>query len=123
MPDMSLSMSLEDRPDDLPKTLRNPGLRTSSEPPMQAEPTSFGRVGGQSAFALDASRTTVTDIKIPFWRLVILMMKVALASIPALVLATVLLWSMADVIGHLFPSLQKVNIIFSPTDQKFERRK
>ena len=40
MPDMSLSMSLDDRNDDLPRTLRNKSLRTSDEP-MQTSASSL----------------------------------------------------------------------------------
>jgi hypothetical protein len=102
MPDMSLSMSLDDRNDDLPKTLRNRSLRTSDEP-MQTAASSMpvGQVAG----------AVVTDIKIPFWRLVVFLMKVALACIPALLIVAVLLWGIAEVTGALFPNLVKMKIL------------
>lgn len=102
MPDMSLSMSLDDRNDDLPKTLRNRSLRTSDEP-MQTTASSMaaGEVPG----------AVVTDIKIPFWRLVVLLMKVALACIPALLIVAVMLWGIAEVVGALFPNLVKMKIL------------
>ena len=103
MPDMSLSMSLEDRHDDLPKTFRNPGLRTSDEP-MQTT-SSSGRSG------LQATGGVVTDIKIPFWRLVVFLMKVALACIPALLIVAMILWGVAEVVGALFPNLVKLKIM------------
>ena len=53
----------------------------------------------------------VTDIKIPFWRLVILLMKVALACIPALLIVAVMLWGIAEVVGALFPNLVKMKIL------------
>ena len=108
MPDMSLSMSLEDRQDDLPKTLRNKSLRTSDEP-MQAHASSAPpSMRGGLAFGEGA---VVTDIKIPFWRLVVLLMKVALACIPALLIVAVLLWGVAEVVGALFPNLVKMKIL------------
>ena len=103
MPDMSLSMSLDDRNDDLPKTLRNRSLRTSDEP-MQTAASSMPD-------ALHSAGAVVTDIKIPFWRLVVLLMKVALACIPALLIVAVMLWGIAEVVGALFPNLVKMKIL------------
>ena len=110
MPDMSLSMSLDDRNDDLPKTLRNKSLRTSDEP-MQT--TASSMLPAQHAAGAGA---VVTDIEIPFWRLVVVLMKVALACIPALLIVAVLLWGIAEVVGALFPSLVKLKIqIYVPS--------
>ena len=53
----------------------------------------------------------VTDVQIPFLRLVVFLMKVALACIPALLIVAVLLWGIAEVIGALFPSLVKLKIM------------
>ena len=108
MPDMSLSMSLDDRNDDLPRTLRNKSLRTSDEP-MQTSASSLPMTDHPSG-------TVVTDIQIPFLRLVVFLMKVALACIPALLLVAVLLWGVAEVVGALFPNLVKLKIqIYVPT--------
>jgi hypothetical protein len=107
MPDMSLSMSLEDRHDDLPKTLRNRSLRTSDEP-LQVSPSS---APGGLRSNLNLSEGIVTDIKIPFWRLVIFLMKVALACVPALLIVAMILWGIAEVTGALFPNLVKMKIL------------
>ena len=108
MPDMSLSMSLEDRQDDLPKTLRNKSLRTSDEP-MHAPSATPRSMGGSGPLTGDAG--VVTDIKIPFWRLVVFLMKVALACIPALLIVAMILWGVAEVAGALFPNLVKMKIL------------
>lgn len=106
MPDMSLSMSADDRIDDLPKTFRNKSLRTSDEP-MQTTASAFpGAAVGMTA----GTGNVVTDIKIPFWRLVIFLMKVALASLPALLIVAMILWGVAEVVGALFPNLVKLKI-------------
>lgn len=102
MPDMSLSMSLDDRNDDLPRTLRNKSLRTSDEP-MHASAGTLPAPGAAPA-------AVVTDIQIPFLRLVVFLMKVALACIPALLIVAVLLWGVAEVVGALFPNLVKLKI-------------
>ena len=111
MPDMSLSMSLDDRNDDLPKTLRNRSLRTSDEPVQTVASAMPGSMLGALSASGDAPTSVVTDIKIPFWRLVVFLMKVALACIPALLIVAVLLWGIAEVVGALFPNLVKMKIL------------
>ena len=108
MPDMSLSMSLDDRQDDLPKTLRNKSLRTSDEP-MHTAPAA-SRPAPPPDYAV-TDGTIVRDIKIPFWRLVVFLMKVALACVPALLIVAVMLWGIAEVAGALFPNLVKMKIL------------
>ena len=107
MPDMSLSMSLEDRQDDLPKTLRNKSLRTSDEP-LQAQPSSAPPSARRGLHLGEDG--VVNDIQIPFLRLVVFLMKVALACIPALLIVAVLLWGIAEVTGAVFPNLVKMKI-------------
>jgi len=41
---------------------------------------------GNEAMADDPRRIIVTDVKIPFWSLVVLLVKVAIAAIPALMI-------------------------------------
>ena len=48
------------------------------------------------------STTVVTDIKIPFWSLVVLMVKWALASIPAVIILIVIGAAASAVLGILF---------------------
>ena len=110
MPDMSLSMSLDDRHDDLPKTLRNKSLRTSDEP-LQAAPSMAPSSHAARQRLTLGEGAVVTDVKIPFLRLVFFLMKVALACIPALLIVAVILWGIAEVVGTLFPSLVKLKIM------------
>ncbi len=44
----------------------------------------------------------VTDIKIPFWSMVVLMVKWALAAIPAVVILIVIAGATSAVVGALF---------------------
>lgn len=116
MPDMSLSMSLDDRNDDLPKTLRNKSLRTSDEPPLQASPAMGSPMARPApltvgAHGVTAGSAVVTDVQIPFLRLVVFLMKVALACIPALLIVAMLLWGIAEVVGAIFPNLVKLKIM------------
>jgi hypothetical protein len=97
---MSLSMSLDDRADDLPKALRNASLRTSDD-------ISSGSASGSAS---DLPGAVVTDIRIPYWRLVLFLMKVALAALPALLIVALILYGVAEVLGTLFPQLVKLKI-------------
>jgi hypothetical protein len=38
------------------------------------------------------TRVTVVDVQIPFWRLVVFLLKVALAAIPAAILFAIIMW-------------------------------
>lgn len=98
MPDMSLSMSLDDQNDDLPKTLRRKSMRTSDED-LKA-----------MAAPANPQKVVVTDINISFWRLSLFLMKVALASLPALIILGAVVYGLAEVIGTLFPQLVKLKI-------------
>jgi hypothetical protein len=103
---MSLSMSLDERADDLPKTLRNKSLRTSDEPPVMAPPPPMA----SDTMTFDPLGAVVTDVRIPFWRLVFILMKVALACVPALIIVAAILWGLAEVVGTLFPQLVKLKV-------------
>ncbi|OGA43663.1 MAG: hypothetical protein A3G24_00755 [Betaproteobacteria bacterium RIFCSPLOWO2_12_FULL_62_13] len=49
-----------------------------------------------------AHEVVVTDIKIPFWSMVVLMVKWALAAIPAVVILIVIAGATSAVMGALF---------------------
>ncbi len=38
------------------------------------------------------THVTVVDVQIPFWRLIVLLLKVALAAIPASILFAIIIW-------------------------------
>ncbi|KAB2849945.1 MAG: hypothetical protein F9K44_06435 [Hyphomicrobiaceae bacterium] len=95
---MSLSMSLEDRQDDLPRTLRRKSLRTEEDAALESPPL---RSNGGSV---------VTGFDIPFTRLVAFCFKLAFAAIPALVFLGAALYVIGTAVGVLFPSLKVVFI-------------
>lgn len=95
---MSLSMSLEDRQDDLPRTLRRKSLRSAADDDAQLEP----------AMTRSKSDNVVTGIDIPFTRLVMICFKLALAALPALVFLAVVLYLIGMAVGVLFPNLNAV---------------
>jgi hypothetical protein len=47
-------------------------------------------------------RFVVTDIDIPFWRLVVIMIKWALAAIPAAIVVTIIITIAVGMLGMLF---------------------
>ena len=94
---MSLSMSLEDRQDDLPRTLRRKSLRTADDD-GQLEPS----------LVRAQADNVVTGIEIPFTRLVMFCFKLAFAAIPALVFLAVALYAIGTAVGILFPNLNAV---------------
>ena len=49
----------------------------------------------------DEARVVVVDVKIPFWSMVVLMVKWALAAIPALIILLALAWAASAVLGWL----------------------
>jgi hypothetical protein len=52
--------------------------------------------------SLHEQRTVVTDIDIPFGRLVVFLLKVGLASIPAVIILWLIVWLIMIVFGMLF---------------------
>jgi len=107
MTDISLPMGAEERADDLPRALRGAPFRATSESTALEAPE-IGRT---------ADGAVVTDIQIPFWKLVVFLMKVALAALPALLIVAVMLYGIAEVVGALFPQLVKMKIqIYVPSN-------
>jgi hypothetical protein len=56
---------------------------------------------------------TVRDIDMPFQNLVLFFLKAVLASIPALILLTAMLWSLGALLELAFPWLIKMKILIS----------
>lgn len=57
------------------------------------------------------SGTTVTDVRIPFFRLVMICFKLVFAAIPALTLLTAILWLAGHGMMTFFPWLVKMQIL------------
>jgi hypothetical protein len=47
----------------------------------------------------------ITDLQIPFWRLVVIMLKVMIAAIPAAIITTMIFWMTIMIFGTYFNSL------------------
>jgi hypothetical protein len=58
-----------------------------------------------------ADGMTVTRIDVPFHRLVTFFMKAAFAAIPALIMLTIMLWTVGEVLQRYFPWLLKMRIL------------
>ena len=68
----------------------NPSGQNSSVPPyspdQQDESTSPSEYPGENETGMHNQRVILTDVRIPFWRMVLIILKWALASIPAAIL-------------------------------------
>ena len=110
--------------DDLPRTLRREreareraGLtgngHSGSLPPLGSggqQPTAFSSEPSL-ADGFVVSGTTVTDVRIPFIRLMLFCLKLVFAAIPALVLLGVILWLAGHAMMTWFPWLVKLQIL------------
>lgn len=54
---------------------------------------------------MEKQKVIVTDIQMPFWSMVIFMIKWSIASIPAFIILSVLLGLVVALIGALFTSI------------------
>jgi hypothetical protein len=104
--------------DDLPRTLRREreareraGL-TSSVPPLGAAPSPAGYVPEPAVSdGLVMSGGTVTDVRIPFFRLMMICLKLVFAAIPALMVLGGILWLAGHLLMTFFPWLVKLQIL------------
>ncbi len=108
--------------DDLPRTLRRE--REARERAQQssypaASPASLGSASSSTSFVPEPamsdhfmmSGNTVTDIRIPFFRLMMFGFKLVFAAIPALILLIALLWLAGHAMMTFFPWLVKVQLL------------
>lgn len=106
--------------DDLPRTLRRE--REARDRAQQSSlasgiPLSAGTPAGTYVPAptmpehLAISGNTVTDIRIPFSRLMIFGFKLVFAAIPALILLFAILWLAGHALMNFFPWLVKVQLL------------
>ena len=102
--------------DDLPRTLRR-----EREARDRAQQSAFapGTVQQRPSYVPEPavgehvmiSATTVTDVRIPFGRLVMLCFKLVFAAIPALILLGIMLWTAGHLLMTYFPWLVKVQLL------------
>ena len=113
-------MAVQDRQmalgdDDLPRTLRREreaqerakmGSTNVVPPPIAPVPHAVDwSAGGQ--------QVVVTDLKVPFFRLMMFMIKAVVAGIPALILLLAILWGLGQALTTFFPWLVKLKILIS----------
>jgi hypothetical protein len=96
--------------DDLPRTIRRE--REAREREARERESAIGvpameRDGG----SLGAPAATVTDVDVPFLKLMAFFIKAVFAAIPALLILTVLLWSFGHALQSYFPQLLKLKIL------------
>lgn len=111
--------------DDLPRTLRRErearergldrGVRTGADAPFAAAPIPLD----SGSYSSDLGRgdnlvlhgNTVTDIRIPFIRLMAFCFKLVFAAVPALILLGVILWFAGHLLMTYAPWLVKLQIL------------
>ena len=121
MPEPSLSMTMDN--DDLPRTLRRErdarerAAREREAPPMGSQPPQPMplHAARDDDYDLPAPAATVTSFEVPFVKLMLFLIKVVLAGIPALVLLTAILWGLGVALKTFLPWLVHMKItIFVP---------
>jgi len=111
--------------DDLPRTIRREREARDREAREVRErearersgPPSVPIIERESAFLLAAPAATVTDIDVPFFKLMMFFVKAVFAAIPALLALTALLWLFGQGLQSAFPQLLKMKIdvqIYAP---------
>jgi hypothetical protein len=122
MSEPTLSMTADD---DLPRTIRREreAQREARERERlarerEAAAVSVPSIEHEGAYgALASPPATVTDIDVPFLRLMTFFIKAVFAAIPALIVLTALLWLFGQGLQSFFPQLLKMKIdvqIYAP---------
>jgi hypothetical protein len=111
--------------DDLPRTLRRErearersglggaglgGMAGMAQPAPAPIASGYVPEPGMSD-GLVMSGSTVTDVRIPFFRLMVICIKLVLAAIPALLLLGGILWLAGHLLMTFFPWLVKLQIL------------
>jgi hypothetical protein len=113
--------------DDLPRTIRREREAREREARERearerqaregAGPPPVPQIEREPAYAAAAPGSTVTDIDVPFFRLMTFFIKAVFAAVPALIMLTALLWLFGQGLQSFFPQLLKMKIdvqIYSP---------
>jgi hypothetical protein len=122
MSEPTFSMTADD---DLPRTIRREREAREREARERqarereaAAAASVPLIEHEGAYgALASPPATVTDIDVPFFRLMTFFIKAVFAAIPALLVLTALLWLLGQGLQSFFPQLLKMKIdvqIYSP---------
>jgi hypothetical protein len=109
--------------DDLPRTLRRArderdarereanGNRFPSSLKAAMSAASGSAMPEYSAATPVSDGMTVTRFEVPFHRLVTFFMKAVFAALPALLMLTIMLWTIGEVLQRYFPWLLKMRIL------------
>ena len=125
MPEPTLSMTADE---DLPRTVRRQREERDREArerearerqarERQAAAAPVPMLDREAAYDEPAPRATVTDIEVPFFRLMLFFVKAVFAGVPALIALGALLWLLGQGLQSYFPQLVKMKIdvqIYSP---------
>lgn len=106
--------------DDLPRTLRREreARERAGQLGLHSSGSAAGSLGPQAYVPeptlsenFVVSGNTVTDIKVPFLRLMLFCIKLVFAAIPALLLLGAILWAIGHLLMTFFPWLVKLQIL------------
>lgn len=123
MPEPTFSMTADD---DLPRTIRREREAQAREREARerqarereaAVPPPVPQFEREGSYAMPAPGSTVTDIDVPFFKLMAFFIKAVFAAIPALIVLTALLWLFGQGLQSFFPQLLKMKIdvqIYAP---------
>lgn len=118
MTDTNFPLTADGDMDDLPRTLRRAKeaqareARERQSSGLEAQPA-YGASEASYAVAADAYPAVVTRYDVPFFHLMMFLLKAVLAAIPALILLTAVLWCMGQALQTFFPDLVKMKILIS----------
>lgn len=112
MSDLNLRLS-DGGADDLPRTLRRE--REARERAAQAASTAAYQP--DSAWSADHAPqpAVVTDIKVPFHKLMLFFIKAVFAAVPALIILTIMLYLGGQALKHYFPEWRHFEILIKAT--------
>jgi hypothetical protein len=114
MPEPTFSMTADD---DLPRTIRREREARERQAREREAAPPVPVMEREDAFGEAAPRSTVSDIDVPFFRLMMFFVKAVFAAIPALIALTAVLWLLGQGLQSVFPQLVKMKIdvqIYSP---------
>lgn len=124
-------MASDGGPDDLPMTLRRQREQKEREARERAQRFEPAPIGSAERFAPDRhpddfgqtfrdepQAAVVTAFNVPFFRLMMFLIKCVLAGIPALILLTAILFAGGQLLKTFAPDLRHFEIIIQPIQKR-----